>query len=317
MEPECSQPEQHGVAANPAPGFPGVRRRQMRVKISCLKTHPLQGAFYQTSSTSRIQALADDMKKNGLRQPILVIGNGNRANLPGGTIIDGHDRVAAAKLLGWVEIRVEVLDDLKDADASAVEATYLSINLTRKHLDRLDQARALRRLYEIEKDRKPGTLRKGEQREARDRVGAMIGMSGKNLERYWNVLKAPMEIQRAFQAGRIKLENAARIGLLRSDQQASLVRQLSGAKDAKAIKNIVEKALGIEQAGRHQKVVDALAAFSRALDVGLRDLDGRLKEVPPRLAQAHAPILKPTAVLIASLLSVAARDGESGEMRTK
>ena len=142
---------QRHPGANPAASR-RTRRRRLRVKISCLKTHPLQGKFYQTSPTPKVKTLAADMKKNGQLQPLLVIGNGNKASLPGGTVIDGHDRLEAAKLLGWTHILVEVLDDMKDADASAVEAMYLSINLTRKHLDRLDQARARRRIFEIEKD---------------------------------------------------------------------------------------------------------------------------------------------------------------------
>jgi ParB-like chromosome segregation protein Spo0J len=292
-------------------GSQSVRRRRIRVKIGCLKIHPLQGKYYQTSPLPKIQALADDIERNGLRQPVLAMPTGNAAGLPGGTIIDGHDRVAAAKLLGWTVIDVEILDDMKQADASTVETMYLSINLTRKQLDRLDQARAVRRLFEIEKARKPGTLRRGEQPEARDRVGTMIGMSGKNLERYWNVLKAPLEVQRFFQGGQIKLEYAARIGLMRPQEQAALVGQLHGVTDAKAIKSIVQKALGLEDVNRHRKVADAVAALSRALDVGIRDLEGRLQEIRPRVANSHAPVLNRAADLIEFLLGVAGRADES------
>ena len=127
-----------------------------------------------------------------------------------------------------------------------------------------------------------------------------------------NVLRAPLEVQRAFQAGLIKLDHAARVGLLRQDQQQELVRRLDGVAEKKAVETIVGKAIGTRAVGRHQKVGDALAAFTRALQVGSRDLEGRLQEIRPRLVLAHAPVLKQTADLIQSLLTVAARDGESG-----
>ena len=294
-------------AASIVSGSPGPQRRRMRVKIACLKSHPLQGPFYRTSGTPKIEALAANMKKIGQTDPVLVMPFNNKCGLPGGTLIDGHDRVAAALLLGWTHIDAVILDDLKDADASAVETMYLSINLTRKHLDRLDQARALRRLYEIEKGRKPGSLREGEEREARDRSGKVIGMSGKNLERYWNVLKAPLEVQRAFQAGSIKLEYAARIGLLQAGKQAEVVCQLHGVIDAKAIKRIAEKALEIERAGRHKNTPAALDTLSRNLEAGLHDLEGRVHKIRPDDARSHAPVLKRTADLIQSLLSIAAQ----------
>ena len=152
------------------------------MKLVDIRPHPSQGAYYQTSPAEKIKSLAKDMFVNGLRQAVEVLPT-KKAGLRPGTVIDGHDRVEAAKLLGWEEIDVIVRDDLADANAETIERAYLASNLMRKHLDRLDQARAVRRLFEIEKSKKTDGLSLLEEDKAQDRVGKAIGMSGRNLQR--------------------------------------------------------------------------------------------------------------------------------------
>ena len=82
-------------------------------KISKLTVYCLQEAMFGDLPKEELAALAADMEKNGLRDPIEI--------LPDGTIITGHHRVDAAKLLGWAEIDVIVRDDLAAARCPAVE----------------------------------------------------------------------------------------------------------------------------------------------------------------------------------------------------
>ena len=92
-----------------------------RMALSKLKAHPKQGDIYETLPVAELRALADNMKAEGLRNPIEIMPAKNKARLAAGTIIDGHNRVAAARLLGWTHIDVVIRCDLLDADAAAVE----------------------------------------------------------------------------------------------------------------------------------------------------------------------------------------------------
>lgn len=271
--------------AKSAAAAPKTSRRAAR-NVCDLSSYPGQGTYYSTSPPEKIRALADDLRRNGLRHPIIVLPPGNKANLPGGTIIDGHDRVAAAKLLGWTEIDVIVRYDLADADPATVEREYLECNLTRKHLDPLDQARAVQRLLEIEKRREPGELWRSERTEARDRVGKTIGMSGRNLERYMNILATPIEIQRAFQRGDIRLVDGERIGCLDGNVQLEIASEIAAAKGRGDIREILIRHLTPREARTPRKCTPIAIRLVKDLQANLAKLDGRYNRI-------HGPTLKP------------------------
>ena len=77
--------------------------KRKTAKLIDLKHHPRYAAMFGDASKEDIGALADDMKRNGLRNPIEI--------LPDGTIVTGELRVQSAKLLGWSEIEAIVRDD--------------------------------------------------------------------------------------------------------------------------------------------------------------------------------------------------------------
>jgi hypothetical protein len=73
-------------------------------KIDKLKEHPHRAALFGDFSEEELADLTEQMERNGLDYPVEV--------LPDGTIIRGHERVRAAKSLGWEKIDVVVLHDL-------------------------------------------------------------------------------------------------------------------------------------------------------------------------------------------------------------
>ena len=95
-------------------------------KISTLCPHPKQ-AIFPDLPPDELRRLAESMKR-GLDEPVEI--------LPNGTIISGHQRIKAAKLLGWTEIRCWVRHDLAEQGDDAVERRLIEANFHRRQLGR-------------------------------------------------------------------------------------------------------------------------------------------------------------------------------------
>ena len=187
-------------------------KRETR-KLKDLRPHPMQAVYFGDLSEADLKALADDIRRNGLRHPIEVLPE-NKAGHPPNTTLKGHQRTRALLRNGVTETEVLVRYDLADADDAAIETAFLEDDLSRRHLDNLGKARIVLRRFEIEKKRPRGGLRRAEEAEARDRVGKAIGMSGRNLQRYLNILRAPIQVQDAFRGKELSLVDAAKIGCM-------------------------------------------------------------------------------------------------------
>src|SRR5262245_48970232 len=161
-------------------------RREKR-QLSALMPFPHQKDYFDALSDADLALLAADIKANGLRNAIEVLPK-NKAGYRPNTVISGHQRWRALELIGRVETEVLVRDDLAQADEAAIERAFLVENLARRQLDGLAKARIALRLYEIERQKPRGGLSGLDLGEARDRVGAAIGVSGRTLSRYLRVL---------------------------------------------------------------------------------------------------------------------------------
>src|SRR5262245_32828446 len=204
-------------------------------KLSDLHDHPLQGCFYGGLSEYDLKELAADIRRSrGLKEPIEVLPE-NRAGLPKDTIVSGHQRRRALLLNGETESAVLVRYDLATAKKATIEGEFLRANQNRRHLDALSKARGGLRLFEIEKGRPPGSLSPRDEAEGRDRVGNILGMSGRNLQRYFSILKAPLVVQKAFQEKALTLVEAAKVGDLSPEDQTAIAFRLQAGEPAKEV----------------------------------------------------------------------------------
>src|SRR4051812_38496624 len=110
-------------------------------RLDQLIEHPQQQDYFDHLSDHDLKALAADIKRNGLRQPIQIMPPDNTAGLPANTILDGHQRRRALQLNGETVARVIVRYDLLTVDAATVERAFLEPNQNRRHLDTLAKAR--------------------------------------------------------------------------------------------------------------------------------------------------------------------------------
>ena len=89
----------------------GTNNGRVKWKLSRLRDHARQGDLFGDVTAAELDALVADMRKNGQRQPVEI--------LPDGTILAGHQRVRAARLLCWKEIEVIVRRDLENPKSRA------------------------------------------------------------------------------------------------------------------------------------------------------------------------------------------------------
>lgn len=190
------------------------------VQLRLLRDHPRQSEFFAPATHADIEELADDLSRRGQQEPIHIC--------PDGTIIRGHRRVAAAKLLGWKSIKAVVRHDLPDPGSDATVADLIADNVKRQQLDDL----ALARCYHELKKTSVRAANQNTSGDVRDRLAARLrsGKSGRSLDRLERLLKLPRDIQdmistnrlNKFQAGKLlQLPTAKRdtvISALRSEE---------------------------------------------------------------------------------------------------
>jgi hypothetical protein len=274
-------------------------------KVEDLIPYPRQRDYFEDLAEDMLRALAKGMR-GGQVPPVEVLPE-NRAGLPPDTILRGHQRCRTARLDGQAEVPVLVRYDLADASASAIELEFLVDNQNRRHQDTLSKARVALRIYELERKNPQRGLTWSEEDEARDRVGRIIGMGGRNLQRYWRILKTPTVVQEAFRSKQLSLVEASKVaGLLAKDQERIASRIRAGEAPRKVIAEYLQPT-----SKHHRSQNDAFASFCRNLVRGLDDLDGRVARVFPGLVAQKRAELERARTVIDELLA----RGEQGRTR--
>ena len=282
------------------------------VRLADLTPHPDQNTYFRKTGEYEYAELKRDIAANGIRNPIEVMPAQNRAGLPKFTIVSGHTRKAILEELEFEETEVLIRNDLREATRDEVNREFLIANVARRQQSRLAQARAAVALFLNEREA-AGDGVFGDPfavGELRERIGKIVGMSGRNLQRYLNVLSAPEAVQEAFDRGTVKLVDAARVASLHKKDQEKLAARLAAGDDAKAV---FASVFG-EKSNKHVKPADALAAFARSLAVSHADLGDRLDEVRENSIRRHEPALRDAKKMIRLLLARldAANESEAG-----
>jgi hypothetical protein len=274
-------------------GTARLNRRQETRKLKDLKSYPKQADFFDDLPPEELKALADDIKRNGVRIRVKI--------LPDGTIISGHQRVRALKLLGRTDITVIVCHDLANADPATIEREFLEDNFRRRQLDLLAKARVALRLFVIEKKRPRGDLYHCDVAEARDRVGQAIGMSGRNLQRYWRVLKTPLAVQNAFRAGQLGLVLAGTV----ADLDAEIQERIAGRIQAGEPADQVVAPFLSQRGTRERSTSEVVADFAHALANRVRAVEAIAEHIGPSTAAKHRKNFEAARKVIQKMLDLA------------
>lgn len=188
-----------------------------------LTPHPLQAIYFRDANEAELQALAEDMLVNGQLVPVEI--------LPDGTIICGHQRVKAAKL-NKRKVRCWIRHDLAKLGDTAVERRFIQDNLHRRQLSKLEVARCYLRLKDLHSQQSPGGKPRGD---LRDVCGKILGISGRQLDRLAKVLTTPPEVQKAFEAGHLTLQQVLRVGIVAPKKQDEIAEQIRAGKKPRVV----------------------------------------------------------------------------------
>lgn len=167
-----------------------------------MKIHPLCLVFPPLNK-EELNALAADIGKNGLREPI---------SLFHGQVLDGRNRLEACEIAG---IEPRYLDLPEDTDPSAF---VISKNLSRRHLSPTQRATVAAQLANLEKGRPAENA--SIEAISQESAAAMMNVSRASVQRAAYVLKHGVpELIKAVDDGTIALGAARQIATLPASRQ--------------------------------------------------------------------------------------------------
>jgi ParB-like chromosome segregation protein Spo0J len=254
--------------------------------LNKLRPHPLQETFNQSCSEQEDAALAADLAERGQRDAIHCMPAGNTAGLAPYTMLDGHRRRTALLANGAKTGKVIIRRDLTHADAAEVEKVFLMFNGNRRHYDWLSVACSLIRQREIDQRRERGKIGGREFKKVVEALAAaMRAKDERNPRRYAHVALAPIEIQNAFRAGHLTLGDAARVGGMDAETQATMAQSIAKKTDRVAIRAIVKKYFHPRLTLR-PKYVTPIAIRA------IMNMRRELERIGGRFDKLHGPTLK-------------------------
>ena len=208
------------------------------MKNSMPPVHPAAELFPMMTD-GELKALADDIKANGLQQPVVLYG---------AQLLDGRNRWRACEMAG-VEVKV------KDWAGKDAVAYVRSLNLHRRHLSSAQRAalavKAEPVYAEAAAEKKKSALKKGNKQEARkvgnrpngkqDNAARALAQAAKetgasldSAKAMKQVAKAAPEIVEMVQRGQVEtVTEAKRLASLPSDKRAEATALVSAGLSAK------------------------------------------------------------------------------------
>ena len=192
--------------------------------VDDLIPHPDQPLVFGNASEEEIKELAEDISRRGLTDLIEALSNG--------TIVAGHSRHAAMKLLGWTETQVIVRKDL-DSDPKAAHEAFIQSNLQRRHLSPLQITKCH---LELEKAKQLGSCQSdADHTDHMATLPTKLGGSEKTARRYIKIAAAPIEVQEAFERKEIIVVEAARVADLPSEVQEEIAAEIRAGRHSKLV----------------------------------------------------------------------------------
>jgi len=245
-----------------------------KIKLDLLNPHARQAELFPLRSDAQLAELAADMDRRGLQHPIEI--------LPDGTIIAGHERVRAARLLGWVEIDCIVRHDLAAQGDVAIEQHLIGDNLHNKPFSKLTVARCARRLKELFLSDKSNASFDDEcaaERSMREKIGRILNLSGRHVDRLLLVAEAPIEVQRAYEAGQITMQQAGKPAIVHEELREKVVADIRAGVHPKVA---IDRHIRIgRRSKKRNEPTKAYAAFLKATKAAHEGLDEHIDEVFP------------------------------------
>lgn len=194
-----------------------------------------------------VAALAEDIKTNGLHQPVLVMTCTPEESAKWGKkykLIAGFRRTYAHKVLKYPQIMCVVKEHMAEAQALLIN---LSENLKREDLNILQEAQAIQKLE------RAGIIQ--------ERIAEYVGMSRGWVCARLDLLKLPTDIQKEAAAGMITQYQIRELAKLHSEPQMyEAVKKIKEAKmRGESTANIVQSKRKVKATARKHRKPEQIA----------------------------------------------------------
>ncbi|MGW2086261.1 ParB/RepB/Spo0J family partition protein [Streptomyces sp. NPDC001880] len=214
-----------------------------------------------------LQGLAESIAEIGLVNAVTVASvdaylaerPDRAADLDEGTryiVVDGHRRLAAARLAGATTIRVSVDNALVSTDQALLEAAFVA-NVHRDDMNPLEQAQALRTLVDFY----------GSQTKAAKRLGIAQSTISSKL----SVLDLDPQLQSDLLEGRRKIEHVRNLSKLPPDEQRQQADARAAAGDQR---RSATRELSRRDNPENREMAEPRAAGATETSVGAEAFDG-------------------------------------------
>ena len=184
----------------------------------------------KTDIEKGLESLAENMRRYGLLQPIVVLQKGDKYQL-----LIGQRRFLAAKKLGWTEIQAMILGKL-----DPIKSTILSLseNIHRRDLPYRDMVEACDKLYEGYHNV--------------NLIAEELGVSPQTVQNYLAHRLVPEPIKKMVEAKKLSRQDALRVttATMKSILEGDLEKPLRIAKEIAAMPK-VQKKRALETAQLH------------------------------------------------------------------
>ncbi|MFE0580249.1 ParB/RepB/Spo0J family partition protein [Streptomyces sp. NPDC058874] len=186
------------------------KRPPAAVPLSDLAHNP----FNPREELTDVEETAESLRERGQLQPVAVVRtaaflavHGDQAETIGDAayvVIDGNRRLAAARVAGLAELRIDVNDALATSAEDILESALIA-NIHRVDVPALDQARSIQGLV----------AKHGSQ----GKVARRLQKSEAWVSQRLALLELPADLQAKVDSGDLPVKHARRIGRLPADQQ--------------------------------------------------------------------------------------------------
>ena len=187
------------------------------MEVNVLELYPFSIHPFQVKRDAAMDALVEDIRKNGIIQRIIV-----RPRKTGGyEIISGHRRTEAAKLLGMRTVPVEVREDLRSNDDAASIMVQSNFQSRRQFLPS-EMARALKILHNIysrERERAGEDESRVPIRHTKDLLAEHTNISPRQVHRYLRLSELPPDLLELVDANKLKMNAALELSYLGVQEQ--------------------------------------------------------------------------------------------------
>ncbi len=187
------------------------------MEVNVLELYPFYMHPFQVKRDAAMDALVEDVRKNGIIQRIIV-----RPRKTGGyEIISGHRRTEAAKILGMRTVPVEVREDLRSNDDAASIMVQSNFQSRRQFLPS-EMARALKILHNIYSRRREIA---GEDesrvptRHTKDLLAEHTNISPRQVHRYLRLSELSPDLLELVDANKLKMNAAQELSYLGVQEQ--------------------------------------------------------------------------------------------------